>query len=58
MSRTTRERLLDAERHFQAAVRYSQELNVAGSEGADFDEKTVDAICMRIATASPTPTRS
>lgn len=49
MSRTGRERLLDAERHFQAAVRYAQEPNVIGCEGAELDEKTVDAICMRIA---------
>lgn len=49
MSRTVRERLLDAERHFQAAIQYSQEPSVAGGESAEPDEKTVDAICMRIA---------
>ena len=40
MSRTTRERLADATLHLDAAIAYAD-------DGA-FDEKTIDAICMRI----------
>ena len=40
MSRTTRERLTDAKLHLDAAIAYA-------AEGA-FDDKTIDAICMRI----------
>ncbi len=40
MSRTTSERLADATRHLDAAIRYAAD--------GRFDEKTIDAICMRI----------
>lgn len=40
MSRTTRERLADATLHLDAAIAYAD-------DGA-LDEKTIDAICMRI----------
>lgn len=40
MSRTARERLTDALLHLEAAIRYSDEGVV--------DDKTIDAICMRI----------
>lgn len=40
MSRTAQERLEDAKLHLEAALSYAD-------EGA-FDDKTVDAICMRI----------
>ena len=40
MSRTTHERLADAVLHLDAAIAYAAE--------GTFDEKTIDAICMRI----------
>lgn len=40
MSRTARERLADATLHLDAAIAYA-------ADGA-FDEKTIDAICMRV----------
>ena len=40
MSRTTRERLADAALHLDAAIAYAAD--------GPFDEKTIDAICMRI----------
>ena len=40
MSRTTRERLADATLHLDTAIAYAAD--------GPFDEKTIDAICMRI----------
>jgi len=40
VSRTTRERLADATLHLDAAIAYAAD--------GTFDEKTIDAICMRI----------
>lgn len=40
MSRTAREHLSDAALHLDAAIRYADE--------GVFDDKTIDAICMRI----------
>lgn len=40
MSRTTRERLADAALHLEAATSYADD--------GVFDEKTIDAICMRV----------
>jgi uncharacterized protein with HEPN domain len=43
VSRTDREHLTDALLHFDKAAAYAR--------GSEFDDKTIDAVCMRIAAA-------
>lgn len=50
MTRSARERLADAQIHFEAAIRYSEDGEAGNSAGqTTLDQKTVDAMCMRIA---------